>query len=191
MANGTLPKRLVHSSAEGDAGALRHSAEPAGGETAELLAAIEVCRKRRAKSLLADLPGYGDLDGKSWLVDGAMRQPVEVECISRPKSAGGTRLEVVPDFETSVRLQLVAARLMEHGLDLPHSASAVEAAGGQGAGYALWSETIPMWVRHMLVAGLTVVAADVEDYFGSLPASKIAFALRDARLDPTSIGEGS
>lgn len=189
MANGTLFEQLVHSSAEGDAGAFRHAVGPAGGETAELLAAIDVCRKRRNKSLLADLPGYGDLDGGAWLVDGAMRQPVEVEFISRPKSAGGTRLEVVPDFETSVRLQLVAVRLMEHGLDLPHSASAAEATRGQEAGYALWSETIPMWVRHMLVAGLTVVVADVEDYFGSLPISRIASALRDARLDPTSIEE--
>ena len=44
-----------------------------------------------------------------------------------------------------------------------------------------------MWVRHQLVAGTTVVVADVEDYFGSVPACRIESALRHARLDPQGI----
>ena len=96
-------------------------------------------------------------------------------------------MEVIPDFETSVRLQIVAAKLVEGGLHVPHSASALEVTRGERPRYALWSETVPMWVRHMLVGGTTVVVADVEDYFGSVPACRIASALRAAQLDPRSI----
>ena len=161
--------------------------KPARSGTAEYLAAMEVCRKRRAEGLLADLPGYSDVEGEAALLNGATPQSVEVEFITRPKPGGGIRLEVVPDFETAVSLQVVAHELAERGFDLPHSASALQVTRGERPGYARWSETIPMWVRHQLVAGATVVVADVEDYFGSVPTCRIESALRGARLDPQVI----
>ena len=50
----------------------------------ELLAAIEVCRERRAMSLIGHLPGFADFDCEAGLLNGGTPQRVEVEFFSRP-----------------------------------------------------------------------------------------------------------
>ena len=150
-----------------------------------MLAAIEVCRQRWAKSLLADPLGYAEFDGESGARNFATSSPVELESITLPKQGGGTRLEVVPDFVTSVALQVIAEQMDERDLALPHSVSASQLwlKCMEGQLYELWSDTVPMWIRHMLVGGKTVVVADVQDYFASIPICRIEFALRDAQLE--------
>ena len=133
-------------------------------------AAVETCRQRRSVDVLADPLGFPEFDIAAWrqCTDG---MPVEVEAYTRPKQGGGTRVEVVPDFATSVALQVAADRL-----------------GGEPVrAYASWWETVPMWIRHALVEGMAVIVADVEDYFGSLPGSGIARALRSLDLDDGTV----
>ena len=133
-------------------------------------AAIEACRQRRSVDVLADPLGFPEFDIAAWRqrTDG---MPVEVETYTRPKQGGGARVEVVPDFATSVAFQLAAERL-----------------GGEPIRpYASWWETVPMWIRHALVDGMSVIVADVEDYFGSLPESGIERALASLELDAGTV----
>ena len=142
--------------------------EPLAGRA--VAAAIEACRQRRSVDVLSDPLGFLEFDIAVW------RQcpngmPVEAEAFTRPKQGGGTRVEVVPDFATSVALQVAADRL-----------------GGEPVrAYASWWETVPMWIRHALVEGMSVIVADVEDYFGSLPGSGIVRALRSLDLDDGTV----
>ena len=90
---------------------------------------------------------------------------------TRPKPGGGTRLEVVPDFATSVALQLAA-----------------DGVGGEPTRpYTSGWDTVQMWIRHALVEGMSVIVADVEDYFESLPALAIERALRRLGLDDGTV----
>ena len=96
----------------------------------------------------------------------------EVDLLTRAKPGGGTRIEVVPDFMTSVHLQLIADGVGEDDLK---------------QAYGSWWETVPMWIRLALVEGLFVVVADVENYFASIPTSAIERALHLLELDERNI----
>lgn len=143
----------------------------AAGDMPRVADAIEVCRQRRATSVLSDPLGHAEVDAGSveYGVDTPLRP--EVDLLIRPKPGGGTRIEVVPDFMTSVHLQLIADRVSED--DLQHA-------------YGSWWETVPIWVRLALVEGLTVVVADVENYFASIPTSAIERAVHLLELDERS-----
>lgn len=133
--------------------------------------AIEVCRQRRSASVLSDPLGYAEFDGTPCCRDG-VALPTEADTFTRPKPSGGMRVEVVPDFTTSVELQLVAERA---GESEPPQA------------YESWWDTVPMWIRHALVEGMTVIVADVDNYFGAIPTSGIKRALHALALDEGSI----
>ena len=156
---------------------------------ADVLAAIEVCRERRTNSLLADPLAFPEFDNQSTVYHFDEARPVEVEFVTRPKQSGGTRLEIVPDFGTSVRLQVIAQRLAERELSLPHSvsATAIDSNFTHLHPYDLWWEPISTWIRHRLVEGKTVIVADIQNYFASLPISTIEYALRRVQLDEQSI----
>ncbi len=145
---------------------------PSAGEMSRVADAIEVCRQRRATSLLSDPLGHAEVESGSaeCHVNTSMR--AEVDLVTRPKQGGGTRVEVVPDFMTSVRLQLITDGVSE---------------GDQPQAYQSWWETVPTWIRLALVEGLSVVVADVDSYFASMPTSGIECALHRMELDERSI----
>ena len=134
--------------------------------------AVNVCRQRRAASVLSDPLGHAEVEAGSveYRVDTPAR--TEVDLLTRPKLGGGTRIEVVPDFMTSVHLQLIADGVGEDDLQ---------------QAYGSWWETVPMWIRLALVEGLFVVVADVENYFGSIPTSAIERALHLLESDERRI----
>lgn len=142
------------------------------GEVPRVADAIDVCRQRRVTSVLSDPLGHAEVGAGSaeCLVDTPMR--AEVDLITRPKQGGGTRVEVVPDFITSVRLQLITDGLGEE--DQPQA-------------YQSWWETVPTWIRLALVEGFSVVVADIDSYFASMPTSGIERALNRLELDERSI----
>ena len=134
--------------------------------------AINVCRERRAASVLSDPLGHAEVEADSveYRVDTPLR--AEVDLLTRPKPGGGTRIEVVPDFMTAVHFQMIADRVGEDDLQ---------------QAYGSWWETVPMWIRLALVEGLSVVVADVENYFASIPTSTIERALHLLELDERNI----
>lgn len=135
-------------------------------------AAIESCRQRQSACVLSDPLEYAEFDGAtSWCHDG-IDKPAEADTFTRPKQGGGWRVEVVPDFSTSVELQLIAERVGER--EPPQS-------------YESWWDSVSMWIRHALVQGMAVIVADVENYFGSIPTSGIKRALHSLDLDEGSI----
>ena len=151
----------------------------------DLQAAFAECQERWAHSLVIDPLELPQVYDAPCTVHAQKAPPVEVELLTRPKTGGGTRLEVVPDCATSFRLQAVARRLRDRIFPSPHSVLSVQSPGSQQ--YALWSDTVPLWIRHMLVDGRTVVVADIEDYFCSVPERLIEDALKRAGLDDASI----
>ena len=136
-------------------------AESNGLSGSDTAAAIEACRQRQANGVLSDPLGFAEFDSTSWRDDNF--RATEVETFTKPKPRGGTRVEVVPDFRTSVALQLVA-----------YQAAARESP----AAYESWSAVVPLWIRHALVEGMAVISADVENYFGTLQTAGIKKALR-------------
>jgi len=151
----------------------------------DLQAAFAECQQRWAQSLFIDPLGSPQVHDTSLTVHPQHALPVEAELVTRPKTEGGTRLEVVPDCFTSLRLQAVARRLRDRILPSPHSVLSAQSPGSQQ--YALWSETIPLWIRRMLADGKTVLVADIEDYFGSVSQPLIENALKRAGLDDATI----
>ena len=152
---------------------------------AELRAAFAECQQRWTQSLFIDPLSRSQAYDTALTVDPHCVLPIEAELVTRPKAGGGTRLEVVPDCLTSLRLQTVARRLRDRILPSPHSVLSAHSPGSQQ--YALWSETIPLWIRHMLEDGKTVLVADIEDYFGSVPQPLIQSALARAGLDDATV----
>ena len=134
--------------------------------------AVDVCRQRHCGSVLSDPLGFAEFDGGRAWHRNSIAEPAEAEMFTRPKSGGGTRLEVVPDFGTSIALQLVAERVREQE---PQQA------------YESWWSTVPLWIRHALVEGMTVIVADVDNYFESIPASGITRALACLGLDEANV----
>ena len=130
--------------------------------------AVENCRQRRAACVLSDPLGYAEFDAGSIGYRVGTRQPVEAELVTRPKQGGGTRVEVVPNFITSVQLQLVADQIEEREPLQP---------------YESWWDTVPTWIRHALVEGMSVVVADVDDFFPSMPVPGIERALRRLQIN--------
>ncbi len=133
-------------------------------------AAVEACRQRQAGGVLSDPLGFAEFDSTAWRDNdfGA----TEAETFTKPKPTGGTRVEVVPDFRTSVALQLVA-----------YQADARESP----AAYGSWWAVVPLWIRHALVEGMAVVSADVEDYFGTLRTPGIEKALRTLHVNDDGV----
>ena len=160
-----------------------HTSPPS---TPDLQAALAECEQRWAKGLFIDPLGFPQFHDTVHTVNAQNAPPVEAELVTRPKTGGGTRLEVVPDCVTSLRLQLVARRLRDRVLPSTYSVISSQSPGSQQ--YALWSDTIPLWIRHRLVGGNTVLVADIEDYFGSVPTPLIKTALNCAGLDGATIG---
>lgn len=154
--------------------------------TPDLQAALAECEQRWAQGLFIDPLGFPQFHDTPHTVNAQNAPPVEAELVTRPKTGGGTRLEVVPDCVTSLRLQVVARRLRDRILPSPYSVLSAQSPGSQQ--YALWSDTIPLWIRHMLVDGKTVLVADIEGYFGSVSPSLIESALNCAGLDDAIIG---
>lgn len=154
--------------------------------TPDIQAAFAECQQRSAQSLFVDPLGFPRLHDTPLTASVQNVAPVDVELVTRPKSGGGTRLEVVPDWLTSLRLQTVARQLRDRILPWPHSVLSAQCPASRQ--YALWSDTIPLWIRHMLVDGKTVLVADVEDYFCSISQPLIADALNRAGLDDATIG---
>ena len=156
---------------------------------ADVLAAIAVCRERRDSSLLADPLAFPEFDDSSAENHFGDCRPVEVEFVTRPKQSGGTRLELVPDFATSVRLQVLAQRLAKRAPSLPQSISALalDPKYIHLHPYELWWEHISTWIRHRLVEGKTVIMADIRNYFSSIKLSSIEDSLREARLTEQDI----
>lgn len=141
-------------------------------EADAVAAAVETCRQHHYRSVLSDPLSYAEFASSTdWYHNNLSRTP-ETETYTRPKPGGGTRVEVLPDFHTSVRLQVVAGRVP--GAEPPQA-------------YEQSWETTSMWVRHALVEGMTVVLADVEDYFESIPSPRIKRALGCLSLDEASI----
>ena len=139
---------------------------------ARLARAIEVCRQQRVTCVLSDLLGYADVETDSarhWVASTETRRIGFGD--SAPKQGGGTRIEVVLDFITSVQLQLIAEQIDERERPQP---------------YESWWDTVPMWIRHALVEGMSVIVADVGRYFPSVPVPGIERALRRLRLDEES-----
>ena len=133
-----------------------------------LESAIEICRQRRATSVLSDPLGFAEFDATSARHGVSRRMPVEADLVTRPKQGGGTRVEIFPDLVTSVQLQLAARQISR---------------GTPPQRYEVWCHTIPMWIRHALVEGMSVVVADVDSYFPSVSMSAIERALRRLQLD--------
>ena len=160
-----------------------------GGTKTEVLAAIEVCRQRWARSLLADPLAYAEFDDKCAHRQFAASQPVDVDFVTRPKQCGGTRLEILPDFATSVQLQILAQRLSDGDLSLPHSFSAkiFSPKCMVVQPYEHWWEPISTWIRQRLVEGKTVIVADIRNYFSAISMSTIKHALRSVHLDEQDI----
>ena len=134
--------------------------------------AIETCRQRRAASVLSDPLGFAEYEAGSMDIRVATQMPVDADFFTRPKQGGETRVEVVPDFFTTVQLQLVAEQVPER--EPTHD-------------YEYWTDTARLWIRHALVDGMSVILADVEDYFPSIPASGIRRALDRLQLTGDSI----
>lgn len=132
--------------------------------------ATEACRQSLSASVLADPLAFPEFEVAAWRRCAA-GMPVEVDTFTRPKQGGGTRVEVVPDFATSLAFQLAADRV----------------GGVSPRPYASWSETVQLWIRHALVEGMSVIVADVEDYFESLPGLAIDRALRRLDLDDGTV----
>ena len=145
---------------------------PSAGEADAVAAAVEVCRQNYCRGVLSDPLSYAEYDSNTdWYDNNSSRTP-ETETYTRPKPGGGTRIEVAPDFHTSVRLQVVAGQVAE---------------AKPPRAYEQAQETVSMWIRHALVEGMTVVVADVEDYFESIPPSRIKRALHCLGLDEANI----
>lgn len=132
--------------------------------------ATEACRQKVSANDLADPLAFPEFDIAAWR-GRTDALPVEVDTFTRPKQWGGTRVEVVPDFATSVALQLAADRV---GGEPTHP-------------YESRWDTVQLWIRHALVEGLSVIVADVEDYFESLPGLAIERALRRLDLDDGTV----
>ena len=157
--------------------------------TPDLQAALAECEQRWAQNLFADALGSSQFHDPLLSVAAQNAPPVEAELVTRPKSTGGTRLEAVLDYVTSLRLQVVARRLRDRIRPSPYSVLSAQCPGSEQ--YALWSDTIPLWIRHMLVDGKTVLVADVEDYFCSVHPRLIEDALNRAGLDEATIADVS
>ena len=136
-----------------------------------LARAIEICRQRRAACVLSDPLGYADFETGSVRHRVGTRRLAELDLVTRPKQGGGTRVEVVPDFITSVQFQLIAEQIDER--EPPQT-------------YESWWDTVPMWIRHALVEGMSVVVADVDRYFPTVSVLGIERALRRLGLDEES-----
>ena len=134
--------------------------------------AIETCRQRRAAGVFSDPLGFAEYEAGSAGIRVGTQMPVDADFFTRPKQIGGTRVEVVPDFITTVQLQLVAEQVAER--ELPHP-------------YEYWTDTARLWIRHALVDGMSVIVADVKDYFPSIPTSGIRRALYRLQLSEQSI----
>ena len=106
--------------------------------------------------------------------------PVEVEFTTRSKVTGGLRLEVVPDCVTSVELELIAQQIALGPDSVAVPTELRESRATQS--YEQWSETIPTWIRRMLVDGRTIVVADIHDYFPSIRSPLVERAMVDAGL---------
>ena len=155
----------------------------------EASVAIEVCRQRWARSPLADPLEYAEFDNQS--VDRQLwaSHPVEVDFVTRPKQYCGARMEVLPDFGTSVQLQILAQRLSQNKLPLPHSFSAAIFSPRRMVvqPYDHWWEPISTWIRKGLVEGKAVILADIRNYFAAISMSTIELALRSVHLDEQDI----
>ncbi|MYF29645.1 MAG: RNA-directed DNA polymerase [Gammaproteobacteria bacterium] len=162
--------------------AANHQSVPAN---VEIRAAFSECRQRWTDSLIIDPLGHPQAYDTALTVQTHDADAVEAELVTRPKAGGGTRLEIVPDCLTSLRLQTVARQMRDRIFPSPHSVLSAHSPGAQQ--YALWSETIPLWIRQRLVDGKTVLVADVENYFGSVPQALIRNALAHAGLDDTTV----
>lgn len=156
---------------------MRYNAGMGGGDEDKALkskvvaAAIETCRQRQSACVLSDPLEYAEFDdGLAWCRD-AIDVPAEADTFTRPKHGGGRRVEVVPDFSTSIELQLIAEQV--EGREPPQS-------------YESWWDTVSLWIRHALVEGMSVIVADVDNFFESIPALGIKRALHSLDL-----GEGT
>ena len=121
--------------------------------------------------MLSDPLGYAEIEASSARHGVGAWTLAEVDIVTRPKQGGGTRVEVVPDFITSMQLQLVAEQIEEREPPQP---------------YESWWDAVPMWIRHALVEGMSVIVADVDTYFPSVSVPSIERALRRLQLDEKS-----
>ena len=140
-----------------------------------IASAIEICRRRRAAGVLPDPLGFAEYGTESAnsVVPNNIR--TEIEMITRPKPAGGSRVEVVPDFITSIRLQCVADQVPDRKQPQP---------------YDYWWETVPLWIQHALVEGMTVIVADIDNYFPAISESQIKQAMMRLGLEHESVDMG-
>ena len=137
-----------------------------------IASAIETCRRRRAAGVLSDPLGFAEYGSDSGDSVFRMNIRTEAEMITRPKPVGGTRVEVVPDFITSIRLQCVAEQVANRKQPQP---------------YDYWWETVPLWIQHALVEGMTVIVADIDNYFPAITESQIKQALMRLGLNQEGI----
>lgn len=140
-----------------------------------IASAIEICRRRRAAGVLPDPLGFAEYRTESARSIVPKNIRTEAEMITRSKPAGGTRVEVVPDFITSIRLQCVADQVPDRKQPQP---------------YDYWWETVPLWIQHALVEGMTVIVADIDNYFPAISESQIKQALERLGLEQESVDMG-
>ncbi len=148
----------------------------------DFLTALSACREWRDGSLLFDPFSFLNLGDSLRAPRFAQDGPLEVEFVTRPKQSGGTRLELVLDLFSSVRLHMLAQRLAKIVLPIPRSISALalNLDHPHFDSYDLWQERKTNWIRHKLVEGKSVILADVRDYFSSIKLSDIENCLRDS-----------
>jgi hypothetical protein len=92
---------------------------------------------------------------------------------------------------TSTYLRAIANRLMECDLGLEFSLSArlFSLHFTQENPYDVWAASVPSWIRGELDNGLTVIIADIRNYFGSVVAQQIEAALQRGALENKVIDE--
>ena len=147
---------------------------------ADIQAALATCRQRWMHGVRMDPLGYPEFDDPSLGSQLHASTPVEVEFTTRAKASGAVRLEVALDCVTSIQLELVAQQLRDRLGDVAARSGSRESNASKP--YEQWSETIPTWIRRMLVDGKTIVVADIRDYFPSIRAPLVERALVDAGL---------
>ena len=154
-----------------------------------LMTAIQICRDRSVNNLLTDPLAFPEFDENVAEHCIAQSRSVELDFVTRPKQLGGTRLEIIPDFLTSVQLQMVTQKLHTLDISLPHSASAnlFDINSIKVTSYHLWWEHLSTWIRHVLVEGKTVIIADIESFFPSINRSTIKSCLQQVHLDASII----
>ena len=155
----------------------------------DFTAAFSTCREKSESGLLFDPFPFSESDERATRNQCTDHLPLEVDFVTRPKQSGGTRLELVLDFATSVHLQVLAQRLAKKALPLPQSISALALDPGYAHlhPYELWRENISTWVRHRLVEGKSVILADIRNYFTSIEMINIENSLRKSEFSEQDI----